>query len=474
MVAYQTAAKNTLAAAPSPCVAGNDVMLRDMLSGAAQRVSPPATLATAACGAQGSGHPSIDHAGTAIAFDTDHAQKPTDRNDALDAYVWRMATSDAVRVSEGPGGVDGTGASSTPVLSGDGRQVAFVSTSPNLDIAFGDNNERADVHAAAADGSGDVERLSRSSTGGEANGASERPSLNYDGTQVAFDSRALNLVRDALAGQGGVFQRINPVAPAKRSATWWIAAEGGWGLSVFDQGNVLVPAWFTYDLDGEPAWFLVAGAFAQPDGSYRGQLFRLTGTPFDRIDGPATETTTPLGTATLRYRGEDELEFEYDANGVLQRKTMARFPYGARTFGCSGTPATARAAATNYTDVWTGAGDNPGWGLTLFHIDDALFAAWYTYDTDHEPVFFIIATTRQADGSYAGNVLRQRNGTPFPDISAAPPSAGSDAIGTATLRFSDGTHGTFGYAIGSVVQSKPIVRLQVGDQATVCTTRDTN
>ncbi|HVJ63146.1 MAG TPA: M64 family metallopeptidase, partial [Tahibacter sp.] len=39
-----------------------------------------------------------------------------------------------------------------------------------------------------------------------------------------------------------------------RTATWWDPAESGWGLFTIDQGNLLAPGWFTYDLDGEPTW----------------------------------------------------------------------------------------------------------------------------------------------------------------------------------------------------------------------------
>jgi hypothetical protein len=123
---------------------------------------------------------------------------------------------------------------------------------------------------------------------------------------------------------------------------------------------------------------------------------------------------------------------------------------------------------SNYSDVWYGGPSNAGWGLFLNHVDDSLFAVWYTYDTDREPLFLVITTTRQADGSFSGPVFRQRNGTPFNLINAAPPSGGSDQIGTASFRFSNGEAGTFSYVLGAVNQSKPIVRLQVGDTPTEC------
>jgi hypothetical protein len=268
-----------------------------------------------------------------------------------------------------------------------------------------------------------------------------------------------------------LFQRSNPLAPARRSATWWVAPESGWGLTVFDQGNLLVPAWFTYDVDGEPTWFLVGGAFLQEDGSYQGSLLRLVGTRFDQIDGPATQGGEALGTVTLRYQGEDRLEFSYPTTeGDTQTKQLDRFPFGTRAYVCAATPLTDRSAVENLSDIWTGSGENPGWGLTLFHIDEALFAAWYTYDVDGEAVFFVISATRQSDGSFSGPMVRQRDGTPFDLIDGELPSSGADVVGDASFQFENGAEGVFRYRVGGVDQSKAIVRLLVGDQATSCST----
>ena len=124
--------------------------------------------------------------------------------------------------------------------------------------------------------------------------------------------------------------------------------------------------------------------------------------------------------------------------------------------------------AANYTDMWWNPSES-GWGLSFAqHSSSQVFAVWYTYDTDREPLFLVVTTTRQADGSFTGPVFRQRNGTPFLQIDDQPPSPASDAVGSATFRFTDGDSGTFGYVIGQTSQSKPIVRLQVGSRAAQC------
>lgn len=475
-VAYETTSKNALAASPSPCPGGSaEILMRDLLAGSTQRMSPSAATPAANCGTAGSTAPSIDYAGDTLAFQSDSALDGEDSNGMSDIYVVQtQAPASPVLVSQSPDGAVANGGSVAPSLSGDGNSVAFVSVAQNLDLSFADNNDLGDVHTASL-GDGDdalrVARLSRGPTGAESDAASERPALNFDGSRVAFDSASQTLAPGS-GNEVKIYQRDNPLAAPVRTATFWKSSENGWGLTVFDQGSLLAPAWFTYDVDGEPTWFLIGGAFPQADGSYRGDLLRLTGTPFDRIEGPASLSANTIGSVSLRFQGDAALEFEYAALGVQQRKSMTRFPFGQRNFACTASPQGARDAAGNYTDLWTGTVPNAGWGLTLFHVDDSLFAGWYTYDTDGEAVFFVIGTTRQPDGSFAGQIFRQRDGTPFSQIDNRAASEGSTLVGQASFRFGDGDTGTFSYSTGGVSQSKAITRLLVGSRASVCESVD--
>ena len=115
-----------------------------------------------------------------------------------------------------------------------------------------------------------------------------------------------------------------------------------------------------------------------------------------------------LVSATLRFDGDDRLAFGYTIGTLAQTKQLTRLPsrhlitsssgFGARRFACNASPFASRASADNYSDVWTGTASNAGWGMTLFHVDDQLFAGWYTYDADREPTFFIIATPSAGAG----------------------------------------------------------------------------
>jgi len=106
----------------------------------------------------------------------------------------------------------------------------------------------------------------------------------------------------------------------------------------------------------------------------------------------------------------------------------------------------------------------------MSHLDNSLFATWYTYDSDREPVFIVAVTARQPNGTFTGSLFRQPNGTPFLQINGQPAAGAPSAVGTATLSFSDGETGTFTTVLGGVTQTKSISRLQFGGTATVCAT----
>lgn len=112
----------------------------------------------------------------------------------------------------GAGGLDGPagdglapeadGASNAPSISGDGMRVAFESEADNL--VDGDTNRQADIFVADRAES-TIQRVSVSSDGVEANGASRSPVLSENGRFVMFQSSASNLVSDDTDEEWNVF-----------------------------------------------------------------------------------------------------------------------------------------------------------------------------------------------------------------------------------------------------------------------------
>ncbi len=116
-----------------------------------------------------------------------------DRNDVRDVFVRDLQTGETTRVSVGRGGSEGDQSSCCPHISANGRYVSFASLA--TDLVPGDTNGVIDVFVHDRR-TGDVDRVSVSSAGAEANAGSRGTYMSGDGRFVTFNSRASNLVPD--------------------------------------------------------------------------------------------------------------------------------------------------------------------------------------------------------------------------------------------------------------------------------------
>jgi Tol biopolymer transport system component len=183
----------TFSSAASNLVAGDgnsvdDVFVRDRQANTTTRVSvaPGGAEANA-----GSTSPSISADGRYVAFLSDATNLvPGDTNTVRDVFVFDRQTATTTRASVDSSGVQADVESVTPVLSADGRFVAFTSFADNL--VPEDLNESSDVFVRDLQAS-TTTRVSEYQGGFEADFDNLRPSISADGRFVAFDSDAANL-----------------------------------------------------------------------------------------------------------------------------------------------------------------------------------------------------------------------------------------------------------------------------------------
>jgi Tol biopolymer transport system component len=119
------------------------------------------------------------------------AGEPQDRNSLADVYIYDVESNATKRISRSLTGGDPDGASYDPAISGDGRFVAFVSEASNLTRDSSGRKAQIYLHDTA---SSRTELISRTQSGCPANGNSLRPALSFDGSTIAFQSLAANLV----------------------------------------------------------------------------------------------------------------------------------------------------------------------------------------------------------------------------------------------------------------------------------------
>lgn len=108
-----------------------------------------------------------------------------------DIFVRDRQTGQTILISADSGGNQGNGWSTDPDISADGRYVAFLSEATNL--VEGDTNNATDIFVRDRQ-TGRTTRVSVDSAGGQGNDHSGWPVISADGRYVAFVSSASNLV----------------------------------------------------------------------------------------------------------------------------------------------------------------------------------------------------------------------------------------------------------------------------------------
>lgn len=165
-------------------------------------VSTAGALGNGDCG---SDVPAISGDGRFIAFSS-HATNlvPNDSNVWRDIFVRDTVAGQTEIVSISTEGIAGNANCFSPVITPDGRFIAY-STSATTLVSGGTNGT---YHIFLRDRqTGITEVVSRSTVGALSNGLSQRPSISSDGRFIAFESLATNLTSGTPAGIFNIYVR---------------------------------------------------------------------------------------------------------------------------------------------------------------------------------------------------------------------------------------------------------------------------
>jgi len=205
-VAFSSKASNL---GPDDADATTDVFVRDLEANTTTLVS----RATGIAGEKGNGYsyePAISADGSVVAFNSQATNVHTDdSDDHPDVFVRDLAANTTALASRSTGaaGAKADGGSLRPEISDDGRVVAFMSQSSNLDP--GDDG-RVDQDVFVRDLDAHTTTLvsrANGTAGASANAYSSEPVLSADGRLVAFQSEGSNLHPDDGDGSYDVFVR---------------------------------------------------------------------------------------------------------------------------------------------------------------------------------------------------------------------------------------------------------------------------
>jgi Tol biopolymer transport system component len=242
VIVYTSTATNLIGAADTNGL--RDVFALDRQTGVTTRVS------VSSAGVQANGdslEPTISGDGRYVAFVSSATNLVAgDTNLRQDLFVHDRQLATTTRVTGAAGQPDnGTNA---PAFSRDGRVLAFTSAATNY--VAGDTNATTDVFVFDMT-SRAVTRITVSFGGGQTNGPSFAPSLDADGSLVAFHSSATNLVAGDTNNVSDVFRFDRVLGTTRRislaeNQAQATADSGGAALSddgrfvVFASGSPLV------------------------------------------------------------------------------------------------------------------------------------------------------------------------------------------------------------------------------------------
>lgn len=166
-----------------------DIFLRDMQTGVTRRVSVAADGGTPD---RESFWPVVSDDGRYVAFYSSASNliPGGDSNNMEDVYLRDMLTGEMRRLSIGLGGAETDGGSAFPSMTPDGGLVFFYSWATNL--IPGDGNGVADIFVWERS-SDAIDRVA-AADGSEPDGAPMTPRVSADGRNVSFHSGATNLV----------------------------------------------------------------------------------------------------------------------------------------------------------------------------------------------------------------------------------------------------------------------------------------
>jgi hypothetical protein len=232
-----------------------------------------------------------------------------------------------VDVATGARRVVGTG--DQPAMSADGRFVAYRSVG-----AAG--NGFSQIWLRDVD-RGVTALVTQTASGAGGNGDSLYPALSGDGTQIAFVSTATDLVNGTPTGTQA-YLAANPLPLPEKSGYWYLSSSSGgqgwllerWGVQAYIGGLV-------YDAAGRSSW--VSG-FCQLSGlTCSGTLsVRTGGTPFGTAEGPTPVGGQAVG-VTLTTAADGRTTTLQVGNAAAQALTMFPIA-GSAVTGFAGLPQT--------------------------------------------------------------------------------------------------------------------------------------
>lgn len=249
--------------------------------------------------------------------------------------------------------------------------------------------------------------------------------------------------------QSDVIVHVVPKVGIHQGVWWGGAAQNGWGLSVFEHGDIMAAAWYHFDASGKPVWLLMPGCSWNATKTVcTGSLQRTRASWFGNFR-TSTFTGTRVGSMTLRFTDADRGRMEFLVDGVAGSKDIERMNIG-------GNPS----APFDYTDIWWGGQTENGWGVSVHQADNALVGVWYTYDAAGEPTWMLFNSGAWVNTSTFRAVLFRPTGSPMVGATYDVSTLRTPVVGEFYLQFKDNNSAEMSYFVDNILQARNITKMR--------------
>ena len=133
---------------------------------------------------------------------------------------------------------------------------------------------------------------------------------------VAGQTRTVAITRQSVAFGSGV-------ASVDYTDLWWNPNESGWGMAMAQQTGNIFLAWYVYQSNGQPTWYVASNCSINAD-TCSGNLYATTGPAFGPTFDPTQVHVTTVGTIFVNFTDPNNASLTYTVNGVSGTKNITR------------------------------------------------------------------------------------------------------------------------------------------------------
>jgi chitinase len=218
----------------------------------------------------------------------------------------------------------------------------------------------------------------------------------------------------------------------------------------------------------------VPGASAGVTGLTPGTMYSFTVSACDAASNCSAQSASASATTTAALPTCTGSQPPNDTQVLACSAGQTGSIVQTRSYSCVGTTWTPGAYQTvsstcsngttirDYQDMWWAGQQENGWGLTITQHQDALFLAWYIYDSSGTPLWVVMPSGQwnAAHTTYSG-ALYVPSGSWYGNYQVGRFTANA-SVGNASIAFTSTSAGTLTYSVNGVSGSKAISRLAFG------------